>query len=1496
MPDVDTEKQADGIPLNDLTKEAERGGNRKFHVRTRMHWYQFWLYKDDPPPPPESLDDSKELPIAKLNLFSDWTYHWIMPLLKLGYRRPLEATDLWKMDDPRTAKHISNLLIERWTERVAKADAHNERLERGEINPSVKLMKKWRKEAEKESATNLGGEASVEERVKAKEACWRSPVLKYVKAEFRTPELRRQHDIAGKVKTASKRANLFFALFDIFWPNVTVAYISKLLGDTAYLGSTLLMEKIIDAVSKEDTGLACGYVVVMFAIMIISNLLTNRFYYQSMYIGVFTRAALVSGIYKRALNMQGRDRSTGKLVNHISTDVSRIDFGAQWWLVTFTAPVELIVCIIILLSRFGVSCLSGFALVVVVLPIQASCMKFLFDLRNKSLEWTDRRARRTQEVLSGMRIVKLFSYESNFLQWISKLRRNELKYIFRLTVRLAALLATAIGLPVLAGVLAVITFYFKEGHLDASKVFPAVTLFQLIRLPLMFLPFGLSVIADGYASILRLSEVFYAQQHDVSVKSDALSPYGLQFTDAQFEWDDVSEDPTLKPTTTEEKKEKRKQKQKQKRLWAFLRKNRKNVPASEKKRLGLFRRKAKKEDLALIGGKPKPKPVEDSPSDFIMAPLNLAIKRGELCAIIGPVGSGKSSLLLGAIGEMRKVSGDVTWGSQRIAYCSQSAWIQNATLRDNILFGQPFDEDRYWECVERAELVADLAMLQNGDLTEIGERGVTLSGGQKQRVNIARALYYDADVICLDDPLSAVDAHVGKALFNNAILPLRSRGKTILLVTHAIQYLEGCDRIVSMDDGRIEEVGTFAELMAARGHFYQTMQNYSTLRQTGVEEDANDLAAEVEAGKSKPKLDTGKLSKPGGNTMELEERNTGAVDMFVWKAYLRAGKAMVLVPLAFIFACCMQASTTLTTYWLNWWAEWNITGEHSMGFSLGLYIMLGVMQFIFNFIADILLGLMTYFASRKLHDNAMKRVMYSPMAWFDTTPIGRIINRFGKDIDVLDNQVSGLLRQSVATFMTMLGAGAMIIALTYYFAIVIVGVLLISWFISTYYRASSREFKRVDALLRSTLYSHFAESLTGLTTIRAYNESKRFLYENYKAMDLQNRAYFLTIVNRRWLGLRLDLLGSLCVLVVGILAAVRVHGMGAGQSGVVLSMMITIAQSLSMLTSELTELENEMNSAERLVYYAETLDQEAPQQIPDTKPPASWPDHGAIDLDNLWLKYRPNLPNVLKGVTLHVNGGEKVGIVGRTGAGKSSILTVLLRLSEATQGTISIDGINVSMIGLEDLRLAIAILPQEPLLFSGTLRSNLDPFGLYDDARLWDAMQRAYLTGPTSATTTEDVIHDPSVPMTERTKMQGDAQAKEPGTESKALTRLSLDSIIDEEGANLSVGQRSLVSLARALVRNSKIILLDEATASVDLETDAKIQKTIRTEFADRTLLCIAHRLSTIIGYDRIVVMEDGKVVEFDTPLTLFDRSDGIFRGMCSRSSISRDDILQARP
>lgn len=1491
------------------TKREDRQGNQKFGVRVREHWWQFWRFKNPPPPPPESIDDAQELPLGRTNIFSDYTYHWVAPMLSLGYRRPLEATDLWAMDGPRQAKHLSSRLVERWDARVAKADEYNRKFDEGKVKVTSSMRRKWRNQAKKEHAQNLGGEASVEERIAAKEAIWFLPDLSVMKQIDITPEIRRKKALAGAVKSGRKRANLFLACVDIFWPHIIEAFCAKILADVAQMCSALVMEHLIGAVRDGDTGLGCGYTVVMFVMLLIGNILSNRFFYKSLYVGVFCRAALVSGIFRRALNMQGRDRSTGKLVNHVSTDVSRIDFGAQWWLLTFTAPVEIIVCLIILLTRFGVSCLSGFALIVVVMPFQLYFMKFLFMLRAKSMQWTDRRARRTQEMLSGMRIVKLFSYESNFFKLISTLRKHELKYVFFLAVARAGLMATAISLPLLAGVLAVITYYFKNDKLDPEKVFPAITLFQLLRLPLMFLPFGISVIADGANSFIRLRDVFYAEQHDTTLTSDETSPYGLNIDNATFVWEGVEEDDTLKPVKKLNEKSNSKKKMKQKRMWAFLRRNRKDKSKGAKgpKKLNIFSRKKKgtsggqelvSQEVPVAAEKDAQpgKAADEDEMPFQLQNIDLKVKRGELCAIIGPVGSGKSSLLLGAIGEMARSSGQVVWSSQRVAYCSQSAWIQNATVRENILFGQPWDAKRYWDCVERSELFADFAMLQGGDMTEIGERGVTLSGGQKQRINIARALYFNADVVCLDDPLSAVDAHVGKALFNNAILPMKKQGKTVLLVTHAIQHLPLCDRIVLMDDGRIEEMGTYEELMQKGGSFYTTMYNFGMLKDED-EEDADELAAETEDAKAPPKKYTlAELSKPGaGKTMESEERNTGSVDSVVWMSYLKAGSGTLIVPIVLAAGACMQASTNLSSYWVVWWQKWHYEHRKSIGMEAGIYATLGITQLIFNFIMDVALGLLTFLASRKLHDRAMKRVVFSPMSWFDTTPIGRIINRFGKDIDVLDNQLSNLVRQCASTVLSILGAAIMVIVFTYYFAIVVVAVFVFAYFFATFYRSSAREFKRVDALLRSTLYSHFAESLTGLTTIRAYRESDRFLHDNYKYMDLQNRAYFLTIVNQRWLGLRLDFLGSLCVLITGILCSVRVGSIDPGKTGVSLSQVVTVAQTLGFLTRQLTELENEMNSAERLVYYANNLDQEPPQQIPENKPEPAWPAHGSVELDNVWLRYRENLPNVLKGVTFSVHGGQKVGIVGRTGAGKSSILTVLLRLSEATQGRVLIDGVDVSKIGLEDLRRNIAILPQDPLLFSGTLRSNLDPFERFDDARLYDAMHRSYLTSaanasqpPTGAVT--PVVGEDGQPLPSAT--QGEATVP---AQPKALTRLTLDSIIDEEGANLSVGQRSLVSLARALVKDCKIILLDEATASVDLETDAKIQRTIRTEFADRTLLCIAHRLTTIIGYDKIIVMDDGKVAEFDAPLALFDNQDSIFHGMCERSGITREDILLAR-
>ena len=836
--------------------KRERGGNRKFESRTREHWYQFWRFKNPPPPPPESLHDAEPSPLGRASIFSDWTYSWIEPMLLLGYRRPLEASDLWAMEGPRTAESLSDRLIERWEIRVKKAEEYNARLDSGEIQPSRYQQYKWRKAAQKEAEEGMGGDASVEERIEAKQYCWRAPKLEDIKPEHVTDEMRRRYAIAGTVKTKYQRANLFWAMFDLFWQRIAVAYFSKIIADTAYLCSALVMRHVINAIVEDDHGRASGYAVVIFVLMVISNLLANRFFYESMYVGVFTRAALVSSIFRRALRMQGRDRSTGKLVNHVSTDVSRIDFGAQWWLLAFTAPVEIVVCLIILLTQgMGASCLAGFALVVVVVPAQMYCLKFLFRIRAKSMEWTDRRARRTQEVLSGMRIVKLFSYESNFLALIRKLRRNELVYVFKLAVVRAGVMAVAVSLPLMAGVLSIITYYFYHTphRLDPGVVFPAITLFQILRLPLMFLPFGISVIADGWNSFLRLRDVFYAEQHDVEVKADEHSEYGLKMTDALFEWEDVSEDPTLKPTKEQEKKQLKKQRRKNQKLWAFLRKNRKEDPqnAEKKRRWRLFRKKAKAADaaeLATPAPKPKEAEAEEAPSNFAMAPLTFGVKRGELCAIVGSVGSGKSSLLLGAIGEMHKVSGDVTWGAKRIAYCAQSAWIQNATLRDNILFGREFDAAHYERCLFACALKPDLALFNDGDRTEIGERGVSLSGGQRARVALARACYASADIYLLDDPLAAVDAHVGAHLWKHVIGPGGLLdGRTRILTLNAVSYLSGCDKIISLRSGALlAEQGTFDEVMQQRGEVYRLITTLG--RQSDADARADALVDDEGAG------------------------------------------------------------------------------------------------------------------------------------------------------------------------------------------------------------------------------------------------------------------------------------------------------------------------------------------------------------------------------------------------------------------------------------------------------------------------------------------------------------------------------------------------------------------------------------------------------------------------------------------------------------------------
>lgn len=1515
-------------------------------------WYQVWRPKNPPLPPPNSLDDARLIPLANASLINRIFFQWMTPIMILGYQRPLEATDLWALSEDLSAKQLGGQLNAHWARRVAEAKAYNEKLVSGEIQPGLKLRASW---ALASTLNPKGGSRQ------QREARWRAPPRPAPAAAAAGPPQPGKPKLP-KDPSGHKKPSLVWAMHDQLAWKLWSGLVFKIIGDASLITSPLVLKAIIKyaqelyaaharGVPGPPVGHGVGLSFALFFMQIISSLGTHQFFWRSMSCGVEARAALITAIFDRAMKMNGKARSSGKLINHISTDCSRIDFASAWFSVIFAAPIQMIICVIILLTQLGPSALAGLAIFVVATPIQLQTMKMLFKIRRASMKWTDARAKTIQEVLGGMRIVKSFSHESKFLQRIYDIRKNELNGIRKILIIRSANIALAFSLPILAAVLAFVVYNLTGHDLNPAIVFPALTLFQLLRMPLMFLPLSLSATTDARNAFDRLYTVFTAEQLEDTVEHDEDSKHALIVHDASFRWETVEADEALPsakkgkngavakkagsaPKGVESNAASRKglfgkAKNFAKKSAAPPAANAPGLPApvtakvpdtDNGRRLEQIR--AEQSDAAADGdneavldvAKLEPtvgeaqsleKVEETAQEPFSMSHINVTIPKGELVAIVGPVGSGKSSFLQACIGEMRQTGGSVQWGSDRVAYCSQSAWIQNATLRDNILFGQPFDEERYWEAVKVSELEADLAILPAGDLTEIGEKGVNLSGGQKQRVNIARALYYNAEIVCLDDPLSAVDAHVGKALFYNAIMSLRAKGTTVLLVTHALHFLPDVDRIITLEDGHIAEMGTYDQLNTANGPFQRLVLEFGGEKEKDEEEKKEDEAEAIEDSvvdsKKGKKVDRnhlsgGKAGEKAGATMQAEERNTGSVSLQVYLSYFKFGRGAYMVPLCVGSLALMQTTNILNSYWLIWWQKNHF--DKSIGFYMGIYAMLGIVVTILTFVMGCAMGFLSYYACKRLHHEAIQRVVYAPMAWLDVTPIGRIMNRFSKDVDVVDNQLADAVRMAANTIASVAGAVILITILTHYFVIAVAVVLVFYFFGALFYRSSAREVKRLDAILRSSLYSHFSETLSGLATIRAYRETETFVRENQKRMDIENRAYYLSITNQRWLGVRLDMLGALLVLIVALLTTASSTPITGGNAGIALTYMLTVAQAFSWMTRQIAEVENDSASVERLLYYAEELEQEKAQTRTDNPTRESWPEEGRISFKDIWLSYRPGLPSVLKGISFEVGSGEKVGIVGRTGAGKSSLLTALLRLVELSKGSIEIDGVDVGNIGLEDLRRKLAILPQEPLLFSGTLRSNLDPFGIYDDARLNDALKRAYLIGDDTNT---HGAATPIVPVTEAASERSSSHDDEkaalavPGdaTPGRNVSRINLDTVIEEEGANLSVGQRSLVSLARALVKNSKIILLDEATASVDLETDAKIQQTIREEFGNRTILCIAHRLRTILSYDRIAVFDKGELAEYASPLELFERDDGIFHSMCVRSNITRDEIVR---
>ncbi len=761
-------------------------------------------------------------------------------------------------------------------------------------------------------------------------------------------------------------------------------------------------------------------------------------------------------------------------------------------------------------------------------------------------------------------------------------------------------------------------------------------------------------------------------------------------------------------------------------------------------------------------------------------------------------------------------------------------------------------------------------MLPNGDQTEIGERGITISGGQKQRLNIARAIYFDADIVLMDDPLSAVDAHVGRHIFDNAILGLL-KDKCRILATHQLWVLNRCDRIIWMEGGKIQAVDTFDNLMKTSPEFQQLMET------TAIEEKKDDEAPAQVPGDNGG---DGKDKKKRKGLMQSEERAVSSVPWSVYGSYIRASGSILNAPLVVGLLVVAQGSNIMTSLWLSYWTSnrFNL----SMGQYIGVYAGLGALQALLMFSFMVSLSIFGTTASKAMLTQAITRALRAPMSFFDTTPLGRITNRFSRDVDVMDNNLSDAMRMYFFSIGSIIAVFALIIAFFPYFAIALVPLFFIFLFATGYYRASAREVKRFESVLRSSTFAKFGEGLSGVACIRAYGLKDRFVDDLRASIDEMDSAYYLTYANQRWLSVRLDMIGNALVFTTGILVITSRFSVNPSIGGLVLSYILGIVQMIQFTVRQLAEVENGMNAVERLQYYGTQLEEEAPLKTIDVR--SSWPEKGEIVFDNVEMRYRDGLPLVLQGLNMHVRGGERIGIVGRTGAGKSSIMSTLFRLVEISSGHITIDGLDISTVGLQDLRSRLAIIPQDPTLFRGTIRSNLDPFSEHTDLALWGALRQAGLVSPET-----DASADNS--------NQASTSAA-PGTPGGAATndpsRLHLDTVVEEDGLNFSLGQRQLMALARALVRGSQIIVCDEATSSVDMETDDKIQATIATGFRGKTLLCIAHRLRTIIGYDRICVMDKGQIAEMAAPIDLWQMEGGIFRGMCDRSGIRVEDIKNA--
>lgn len=1209
---------------------------------------------------------------------------------------------------------------------------------------------------------------------------------------------------------------LLWALVKAFGPLGLISFLYELIDKVLNFVQPQLLRLLIlfvsDKVSDPSVPILRGFIISfgMFFVTLIQTSMSNRFMMRIQEFGFSFRASLASLVFQKSLRLSSQalsERSSGDVVNLISIDAPRVQTCAQELSTLVIAPTEFAICMISLWSLLGKASMAGAGVILLSFPLNGIIVRFQKRLSKKQMQIKDERNRVTNEILVSMRSIKFYSWENPMLSHLLDIRNGrELTNLRkkRLLGQVSSFLWILI--PFLVSFATLATFATTSSvPLTSDIVFPALTLLEILSKPILNFPAVFNYIIEGSVALDRIASFLRSPEVDdslISIKSSD-HPTSLEIQNMSFLWS--------KPDTSEIR-----------------------------------------EDMDFASFK------------YALRNINLKANKHDFVCIVGRVGSGKSALLSSIIGQLAAIHSSAPHkrpspislhGS--IAYCTQNPWIMNASVKENILFGHELDENYYQRTIEACQLIPDLKILPDNDNTQVGEKGISLSGGQKARLALARAVYARANIYLLDDVLSAVDSHVGRNIIQQVFSKSGLLARlTIVLATNNIHVLLNATKIYYLENGMVLEEASYDEIgPEAFPKLNRLIIDFGSSSEPSKSPSPEEILEPPPYSKASlapfewNPLKKNTMSKRTAQSAEVSAK--GKVNWGVYYDYIKAcSTSGVLVWVAIFIASTLIS--VRTTYWLKQWAERNSdigNNSEAIRFIL-IYAILGLTTSLLTLARGVLfwafLGLR---GGKIIHEKMARRLMKVPMLFFERTPVGRIMNRFSNDVNKIDDALprsfNNFLNACLRTTMTLI---IVVYAIPSSLPVLIVLGLSYRYF-QKYYVAVQREIKRLVSVSRSPIFAHFQESLAGADTVRAYRQQDRFIFIHDANFDFSLQSLHMLRSVNRWLLVRLQMMGSLLIWVSSSLLIYKAStssALSAGMVGFVMSYSLQVTSWLRLIVRFSAEVESNIVSVERCLEYAE-LDPEEDAEGKFDIPGPDWPSKGAIDVKEFSARYAKNLDVVLDNISFSVNPGEKVGVVGRTGAGKSSLVLAIFRMISLSEGQIFIDEVDTKKLRLVDLRQNLSIIPQDSHMFEGTVRENLDPFAEHSDERLWRVLELSNL---------KETVE----------RLDGGQ---------------GLESPVSEGGGNFSAGQKQLICLGRALLNPSKVLLLDEATAAVDVQTDKIIQETIRREFKEKTIITIAHRLNTVMDSDRILVLDHGEVKEYDAPETLLQKPDSLFKGMC---------------